>query len=93
MQHTRGDGDICTKILVRKSQKKGLLGRHKVIWAGNIKLEHKVMMCTRYFWHGMVLIHPVTNILTKYASTYCSRMTLHYEGNKLYKVPSLPALK
>jgi hypothetical protein len=81
------------KILVRKSQKNGLLGRHKGIWESNIKLNHKVMMYMRCFWHGMVLILPVTNILVRYATTYCSRMTLHHEGNKLYKVPSLPALK
>jgi len=37
------------KILVRKSQKKGLLGRHKGIQEANITLNHKVMMYIRYF--------------------------------------------
>jgi hypothetical protein len=42
------------KILVRKSQKNGLLGRHKGKWEANIKLNDKVMMQMRYFCHGMV---------------------------------------
>jgi hypothetical protein len=31
------------KILVRKSQKKGLLGRHKGKWEASIKLNDKAM--------------------------------------------------